>query len=371
MNKKIIHIALGKANSERPNGVNKVVNSLVTHQVINGFNAEFWRISFSNEHNYPPRNYQTNLFMDQRNKFRLDEALKIAIENLNPLKTIFHIHGAFIPQFYVLSRLLKKRNIAYFFTPHEGYKVNALKRSKYIKLIYTSLFECALVNQAKGVQILGVSELIGAKKYFKNAFCLIPNGQELNETRTGNNNAKELIKVGFIGRMDIKTKGLDILLKGIRKAAQHMNIQLEIVGSGGDIATLKKRVTKLGLTQHVCFKGAIFGAEKLKFINTWDALCLTSRNEGIPGVVLEAASVGVPSIVSKETNMGKYIKNYAAGWVLKKNNSYNLVRAFQQLEYAKNTGTYLKYKAAAQTMFREEFDWNIIAKRPVTAYEKR
>lgn len=371
MNKKIIHVALGKANPERPNGVNKVVNSLVSYQVSNGFNAEFWGISFSSEHNYPARNYRTNLFMDQRIKFRLDHTLELAIKNLNPLNTIFHIHGAFIPQFYSLSRLLKKRNIPYFFTPHGGYNMKALQKSRWMKLIYTCLFERGLVNQANGVQLLGASEFTGAKKYFKNSFYLIPNGQTITKTNMNNKKKKKLILVGFIGRIDIKTKGLDILLKGIRKAAQQSDIRLEIVGSGGEISELKILVNKLGLNQHVCFKGAIYGENKLKLISTWDALCLTSRNEGIPGVVLEAASVGVPSIVSEETNMGKYIKSYGSGWVLENNNSQSLVRTFKQLENSKNTGAYLKYKNAARTMIRIEFDWNVIAKRLIKAYEKK
>lgn len=371
MNKKIIHIALGKANPERPNGVNKVVNSLVSHQVCNGFNAEFWGISFSNKHNYPNRNYRTNLFMDQRLKFRLDKALEEAINKLNPQKTIFHIHGAFIPQFYTLSRLLKKRKIPYFFTPHGGYNIKALKRSKWTKLIYTALFERPLVNKAQGVQLLGASEFVGAKKHFTNSFSLIPNGQELNKEIPALKKEKKSILLGFIGRIDIETKGLDILLNGIRKAAQHNDIKLEIVGSGGEIASLKQMVEKLGLNQHVTFKGAIYGDDKLTVISNWDALCLTSRNEGIPGVVLEAASVGVPSIVSKETNMGKYVKNYASGWVLEQNSPECLFDAIQELELSKTTGAYKNYKHAAQTMIRKEFDWNLIAKKLVAAYDKQ
>jgi hypothetical protein len=84
MKKRIIHIALGKANPNRQNGVNKVVNSLLSHQTTKGLKAELWGISFSENHNYPKRNYSTRLFLDSKTKFRIDSKLKKAIQQLDP-----------------------------------------------------------------------------------------------------------------------------------------------------------------------------------------------------------------------------------------------------------------------------------------------
>jgi len=370
MNKKIIHITLGKANPERSNGINKVVNSLISCQINNGINAEFWGISFSNKHNYPKRNYTTRLFMDSKNKFSLDSNLKLAISELNNKVTVCHIHGSFSPQLYSVVKLLRKYNIPYIFTPHGGYNIEALKRSKLIKRLYIKLFEKYIVNNSKYVQLLGDSEIFGTEKYFNSKNTIIPNGQNLNE-KANLEKTKSLICIGFIGRIDIKTKGLDILLKGMKTAISNMNIRLEIIGSGGEIETLKKMVTKLGIQDHVEFKGAHFGDDKLKLISKWDALCLTSRNEGLPGVVLEAGSVGVPSIVSKETNMSNYIKNYKSGWVLHKNTPDDIFKALIKLKKTKQDNTYPIYSESAYTMIREEFDWNYITKQLSTLYGEK
>lgn len=369
MRKKIIHIALGKANPERSNGVNKVVNSILTYQVSNGFDAEFWGITFNPVHNYPKRNYKTRVFNDYKLKFKIDPELKKAIQQLDPGKVIFHLHGAFIPQFYMVMRQLRKCQIPYFFTPHGGYNFVALQRSALRKKSYIRLFERGLVNNAKGVQLLGQSEKDGTQFYFNAPLHFIPNGQQPVSVRQQGSLGKA-VKVGFLGRIDIHTKGLDMLLKGISKASKFIDIQLEIIGDGGEISKLKKMVAEHKLNNQVKFKGALYGQEKFDTIANWDALCLMSRNEGLPGVVLEAASIGVPSIVTKETNMGEYIQNYKSGWVLKKNVSNDLCETLRKLNLFKKVGATDSFGKAALKMIREEFDWNIVVKRLATAYEK-
>ena len=102
---KIIHVVLGKANPNRMNGVNKVVNRLATTQVELGHDVEVWGITKDTTHNYPERNYETILFQDQQFKFLLDAQLKKAIENLNKETVTFHLHGGYLLQFFSLSRV--------------------------------------------------------------------------------------------------------------------------------------------------------------------------------------------------------------------------------------------------------------------------
>lgn len=368
MKKRIIHIVLGKANPERQNGVNKVVNSILHYQVANGFRAELWGITFSNEENWPARNYSTRLFADSKNKFKLDPQLVKALHQLDPNDTIVHLHGVFLPQMYRISRELKAYNIPYFFTPHGGYNIKALEKSKWRKRFYIQFFEKQLVNDAHGVQLLGKSENDGFQKYFKNKTFLIPNGQEPMDVQPLEEKEAQLI-IGFIGRIDIHTKGLDYLLEGLRKAKQYLNIQLEIVGAGGETDALKTMVEAYELEDWVTFKGALFGNDKFEALRQWDALCLVSRNEGLPGVVLEAASVGVPAIVSEATNMGDYIRQYKSGWVLKEHSGKGILERINDLNESKIQNRLSNYQYAAQAMVAEAFDWNRIVKQLVKAYE--
>jgi len=360
MTKKIIHIVLGKGNPNRQNGVNKVVNSIATSQSNNNIDVELWGISFSNIHNYPKRNYKTILFKDCINKFKIDADLYKAIDNLKDSQVIFHIHGAFIPQFYKIANYLTKHHISYVYTPHGAYNLKALEKSKWIKWAYIKLYESSIVKNAKAIQLLGDSEKTGTLEYFNNAkITVIPNGQNLNCSYYSEPEHVQL-HIGFLGRIDINTKGLDLLLTALTTFKQKNTIKLHIIGDGGEIEDLKKQISLKGLNNIVVLEGAKFDKDKFNTLKNLDILCLTSRNEGLPGAVLEAASVGVPSLISNETNLGAYVKKHKSGWVLKENSSNEIRNRLLEIIDIKKNHKLSIYKKNALKMIKNNFEWNKI-----------
>ncbi len=371
MDRKIIHITLGKANPNRLNGVNKVVNSLITHQINLGVKAYLWGITFDLRHNYPERNYETKLFQDSKSKFKLDPKITEALKKLDPKKSIIHFHGSFIPQLYMISKQLRKLKIKYFHTPHGGYNVTALNKSYFKKIIYMNLFEKPLINNAKGIQLLGNSEIAGTKKHFSpKEIHLITNGQDLHElSKKPKENSDKELSLAFLGRIDIKTKGLDILLEAISLCVKKIDIKLNIIGSGGEINELKALIQNLKLNDYINFKGALFDHEKFTSLKSVDALCLVSRNEGMPGVVLEAASVGTPSIISEGTNMFHYINKFDSGWKLENYNSSSLCELLIKVYSEKQQNNLSQKQANAAKMVSDEFSWKEIASQLCTIYE--
>jgi glycosyltransferase involved in cell wall biosynthesis len=363
---KIIHIALGKANPNRMNGVNKVINSLATHQAELGYDVSVWGVTKSLEINYPLRNYDTTLFYD-RSKFLIDKKWEYELKQLEK-NTIFHIHGGFIPQFYRIAKLLRKYGFEYLLTPHGAYNNVALERSATKKKIYIQLFEKWLVNNAKKIHFIGASEVKSAEYVFKKIpFCLVPNGQEISKEETApisqNKNNRPIF--GFIGRLDLHTKGLDLLLKGFKKHTSKANdsAELWLIGDGPDREELVLLAQNLGIESQIKFLGPLFGAEKTKYLQQMNFLCLTSRNEGLPGVVLEAAAQGIPSIVSPETNMGAYIRKYNAGICISYNDISEISNAFQEAMQISVP------KINLMQMLHHEFDWNKISKQLIKEYE--
>ncbi|NJB82461.1 glycosyltransferase [Wenyingzhuangia aestuarii] len=360
MHIRIIHIVLGKGNPNRQNGVNKVVNSIANCQAENGIDTTLWGISFSQEHNYPERKYKTVLFKDHAHKFTIDESLYKAIDQLKGSNVVIHIHGAFIPQFYKIAKRLKKHNIPYVYTPHGAYNLKALQKSKWSKYVYIKLFESFIVNNAKAIQLLGFSEKKGTLRYFKKAnITIIPNGQNLNIDFYNVPNHTKL-HLGFLGRIDIETKGLDILLTALSKFKTSNNVQLHIIGSGGEMQDLQKIITEKQLEDLVILEGAKFDKDKFNTLNNLDVLCLTSRNEGLPGAVLEAASVGTPVLISKETNLETYVTNHQAGWVLKENTPAEIEESLLKIMDIKKENQLRGYKKNALKMIENDFEWNKI-----------
>ncbi len=119
----------------------------------------------------------------------------------------------------------------------------------------------------------------------------------------------------------------------------------------------------LGISPRVHFAGKMFGDEKWKMLSQMDVFFHPSRNEGLPGAVLEAASLGIPCVVSEESNMAGYITEHQAGVALDKNTFENLAIAMEEMEGLTNKGTWEKMSENARNMIRTEFGWEKIAQR--------
>ena len=373
MELQVIHILLGKANPNRMNGVNKMVNSLAEHQAILGKDITIWGITKNPIHDYPQRTYKTKLFKD-KGKLSVSIELRIAIELLADENVIFHLHGGFIPQFYPIAKLLVKHQISYVFTPHGAFNTVALQRSQFKKMIYVKLIESYLVKHAKHVHLIGESEITGTQEIFGVVpYQLIPNGQDsIAESSLPNSkNGNSIPVFGFIGRLDSHTKGLDTLLKGFAVMLHKANktSELWLIGDGPDKAKLEKLAQNLHIAKHMKFLGAQYEAEKDELLNQLDFLCLVSRNEGLPGVVLEAASAGIPAIVSRETNLESYIIKNNAGFVTKDNTTEGVTAALMAAAECIEEKNNFQLGQNAIQMVKKYFNWSVIAKEHLFTYE--
>ncbi len=365
----IIHIVLGKANPNRMNGVNKVVHSLATAQKELGYNVYVFGITNSTSKDDVERKYILKTF--KKYKFSLDPQLVSEILSFSPKNTIFHIHGGFIYNFFFITRLLQKYNYRYIFTPHGSYNKEAMRKNLLLKKIHFKLFDSRILKGAWKVQLLGKSEyyhidnlITGINK------VLIPNGFDPKEIKFKFTKilSPQRPVFGYLGRIDMYAKGLDLLLEGFLKYKREGGKGiLWIVGDGKDLPKLKSFVERHGLNQDVKFWGPKFGEEKYNILANMDVFIHTSRFEGFPMAILEAASLGLPLLVSKETNMHYYISNYSCGLVLDQLNPSSIKTKLLEFEsIIQNKILYLSLKKLSVKMIREEFDWKKIGKHLIT-----
>jgi glycosyltransferase involved in cell wall biosynthesis len=95
--------------------------------------------------------------------------------------------------------------------------------------------------------------------------------------------------VGFVGRLE-EVKGPDLFVD--LAARCDAGPGFVVIGSGSMEGALRERAARSGIADRVCFLGEVEDAASL--IGQLDVLAVTSRHEGMPMVVLEAASSGVP-----------------------------------------------------------------------------
>jgi len=365
--KAIVHIILGKANPDRMNGVNKVVYQLANAQSEIGEQVEVWGITKDpNSSSDYAREFQLRLFKKQRNSFGIDTKLQKDIES-EKQSTIFHLHGGFVPEMYALSRILSLKKRTYIFTPHGSYNLLALRKSYFLKKIYLNFFEKKILKKALCVHLIGQSEAESMDTLHLEAKrVLIPNGQILEqETVIEDLLDSPEVNFGFMGRFTVYTKGLDLLLEGFQlyKNKYRGLGKLKLIGAGGEENKMKKIVNELNLSDSVIFMGAKYGDEKKSCLQDLTGFFHPSRNEGMPGAVLEASALGVPCVVSKATNLMDYVVDYHAGFGLKNNSPEYIANAMVKLELRKKSGSISVMADNAQRMIAEEFDWKIIAKR--------
>jgi glycosyltransferase involved in cell wall biosynthesis len=109
------------------------------------------------------------------------------------------------------------------------------------------------------------------------------------------NKKEQLIFVGNIKR----TKGTFEALEGFSKISkEYPELILVFIGDGPDLNELKESAAELKLSKRVIFKGSIPHDAIAAHIAESKALLLPSHAEGVPNVILESMSVGVPAVAT-------------------------------------------------------------------------
>lgn len=361
---RIIHCILGKANPERMNGVNRVVFELATQQARAGIDAEVWGITKVPEHNYPAREFRTRLFRESSLRTLVPDTLKEAIGTLDPVTNMFHLHGGFIPVYPALSNLLRRQGVPYLITAHGAYNKIALQKNRLVKKMYLPLIEKKILQGARYVHCLGKSEteviggFIPAEK-----IRIIPYGFESRLLHVvANREQREEMHFGFCGRIDIHTKGLDILLEGFLRFLwqTESGAVMHIIGGGEELPRLRALAEELNISGHVIFHGPVYGDDKLRLLSDMDVFFHTSRNEGLPTAVLEACLLGIPCVLSEATNLGDYIRASGCGIMLRKNNAENVCKAMMQYHREKEEHRLERIGPESLRILESNFNWNNI-----------
>ena len=99
--------------------------------------------------------------------------------------------------------------------------------------------------------------------------------------------------IGWVGRLS-REKGADVALRAV--ARMDGPGVLSVIGSGREAEPLRRQAERLGISDRVRFHGMI--PDAFRFFSAFDVILLSSRTEGTPMVVYEAAHAGVPLVAT-------------------------------------------------------------------------
>jgi glycosyltransferase involved in cell wall biosynthesis len=106
---------------------------------------------------------------------------------------------------------------------------------------------------------------------------------------------KDEFTIGWVGRLSAE-KGADVFVDAVARLARPTPAAA-FVGGGPDEAALRERAARHGVDERVRWLGVVPGAGAL--LAAFDMLVLSSRTEGIPIVLLEAAAAEVPIVATR------------------------------------------------------------------------
>ena len=164
--------------------------------------------------------------------------------------------------------------------------------------------------------------------------------------------SKNKFKLLMVGNI-CKNKNQELAIKILTNST---DLTLTIVGSGQQEDYLKMKYSNYIKQQKLFFKGHQENTRNF-FIES-DALLILSRNEGLPLVLLEAMSYGLPVISSKAGGIEEVIKHKKNGLLLKKNNLFFLSKNIKKL--IDNERLYKKISINSRNTIKEKFTQEIM-----------
>jgi glycosyltransferase involved in cell wall biosynthesis len=103
--------------------------------------------------------------------------------------------------------------------------------------------------------------------------------------------------VGVVGRLSVKQKGQDVLLRAVASLRDRgVDVAVVLAGNGRDAGLLRSLAAALGLSDRLHLLGNLATADAV--YSAVDLVAIPSLFEGLPLVALEALAAGTPGVAS-------------------------------------------------------------------------
>jgi glycosyltransferase involved in cell wall biosynthesis len=205
------------------------------------------------------------------------------------------------------------------------------------------------VSQTVRDELLGLG--IGRPEQWR----VVPLGLELEpfiRATTGRAEAREMLGlresgavVGFVGRL-VPIKDVPTLLRSARRVAVDRPDLTVVVAGDGELRAELERTARTLLGERVRFLGWVHDLPTL--YRALDVVVLTSRNEGTPVTLIEAAAAGRPAVATRVGGVGEVVRDGETGL---------LARPGDDSAIARLIGSLLDDRARAEALGSAARNW--------------
>lgn len=299
--------------------------------------------------------------------------------NMSTYKSISKLPKGFNkPNLVIFNEVYKKaylnlykecisNNIPYIVIPHGCLTKKSQNRKKIKKTIANFLFFNKFINNSLAVQYLNETEK--EESIVKNhSFIISGNGIEVRKEKAFPFKRKNYV---YIGRYDIKVKGLDLLVETVSKNKEWFEknkIIIDLYGrnTGKGYEWLKNVINSRKINNILILHDAVYGKEKESVILNSYSFIQISRHEGQPMGIMEALSYGLPCIVTYGTTFGKYINDNNCGIGI----NFDSKELFNAIKKMYDDEKYRDYCSKNSKIVNDTYEWNNIMKKCIKEYKE-
>lgn len=170
--------------------------------------------------------------------------------------------------------------------------------------------------------------------------------------------------VVFVGRLEMRGKGLDLLLPAWALACRSVDGDLVIAGTGIDEQRVRRLAGTLGVADRVRFVGWVSGAAKYALMNAARLVVVPSRQETFGLVALEALATATP-VLAFDIPCLREVVPAESGWTVPPFEVEALAAKLVELYPDRD-----RLLAAGRTgrAFAASYDWDRLAGRQAAVY---
>ncbi len=230
---------------------------------------------------------------------------------------IVHFHSVFTPRQATLARLLHRWSIPYVITPHGGLMPQVLERDRLKKAIYSTLIERPRFRRAAGIAFVTPDGERDIRSYigrFDGPLRWVSNPVDVRTLQQHAwEPAGERARLVFLGRFDVLHKGLDRLAEIARRVPE---ADFQLYGTEDPDTRSYLDCIRAHRPANLSFHPPVFGAEKLEILRQATMYIQVSRWEALSISILEALTLGIPTVTSQTMSMASMIHDNRLGLVV-------------------------------------------------------
>lgn len=355
---RILHV--GKIFDDRSNGVSVVVPKHLEHQ------SSYATVTLLNLCDFTPKNSDRNYDVIYASNV---PAFHTVLDN-NKNFDLVVFHEIYRPYFIKAYKELVKRGVPYVIIPHGSLTRDAQLISKRKKLIGNLLLFNNFVKHSAEIQFMSETEC-KQSNISNHPHFVLGSGLDI-LGRKKKKFSEEGLKVIYIGRLDVRVKGLDILLEAVsnnKKLFRKNNVTVTIAGTDAKNGRrwLIENINEQKISDLVKIEGPVYGKDKILKLLENDLFTQLSRTEAQCLGLMEAMDLGLPSVVTPGSTFFEIAQKYDVA-IPCLGNSKDVAKTL--LSASRDKKILDKLSEKSSLYIAANYDWTNVGHQMVQRYSK-